>query len=391
MTLRPLTLIGIIVSIVTGTSLGVLLHLYTDHRHNPQAAAKPAATLSEALRHVAENYVEEVDQTELMDNAIDGMMRSLDDHSSYLNSSAFDALEANTRGEFGGIGIELGLVDGFFTVITPMDETPAYNAGIQAGDRITALDGQAVKGKKLMDIVHTLRGEPGSAVTMRVVREGEDEPLEFNLERAVIHLESVRSRQLEPGYGYLRISQFQTNTAQDVEIALGRLEQEVPLQGLILDLRNNPGGTLQASVQVADQFLDKGLIVYTEGRLKSSYAKYRATRGDLLAGAPIVVLINHGSASASEIVAGALQDHGRATLVGSKSFGKGSVQSVVPLASDQALKITTAHYFTPNGRSIHNKGIEPDVPHTGEDEAVLAQALEMLKLTNPEPLQARLD
>lgn len=387
MTLRPLTLIGIIVSIVTGTSLGVLLHMHTSH----QAPSDPAVTVSEALRHVRENYVEEISQSELMDHAIEGMMRGLDDHSGYLNPSAFSSLEANTRGEFGGIGIELGLVDGYFTIITPMDDTPAYDAGIQPGDRITALDGEPVKGKKLMDIVQALRGTPGSQVDMRVVREDSPQPIDFALQRAVIHLNSVRSRMLEPGYGYIRISQFQSNTASDVDRALRQLADEAPLQGLVVDLRNNPGGTLQSSVQVADHFLDSGLIVYTEGRLKSSFAKYRATRGDLIDGAPIVVLINKGSASASEIVAGALQDHGRAQLVGSKSYGKGSVQSVVPLADNQALKITTAHYFTPNGRSIHNAGIEPDIKLKGQDADLLSKAVHLLKLAPESALQARLN
>ncbi|MEM9621862.1 MAG: S41 family peptidase [Pseudomonadota bacterium] len=389
MTLRPLTLIGIIISIVTGTSLGVLLHIHTGHK----SPSDPALTLTEALRHVNENYVEEVNQTELLDNAIEGMMRGLDDHSGYLNPSAYSSLEANTRGEFGGIGIELGLVDGYFTIISPMDDTPADEAGVEPGDRITALNGESVKGKKLADIVETLRGKPGTVVDVRVRREDNPDPIDFALQRAVIQLQSVRSRMLEPGYGYIRISQFQSNTASDVTTALQALERDADgqLHGLVVDLRNNPGGTLQSSVQVADHFLERGLIVYTEGRLKSSHAKYRATRGDLLDGAPIVVLINKGSASASEIVAGALQDHGRAQLVGSKSYGKGSVQAVVPLAENQALKITTAHYYTPNGRSIHKQGIEPDIPLQGEEEDLLDKAVALLKLAPNQGLQARAD
>ena len=388
MVLRPLTLIGIILSIVTGIALGVLAHVMTRDR----APADTSSTLSAALRQVSQNYVEEISEEELLSHAIDGMMERLDDHSDYLDQNAFSALQVNTSGRFGGIGIELGLVDGYFTVIAPMDDTPAKRAGMQAGDRITALDGAPVKGMRLNDIIEELRGEPGSVVTLGVKREETEEPLTFDLTRAVIEVASVRGRLLEPGYGYVRISQFQNRTGDDLYDALEDLQDqdEAPLKGLVIDLRNNPGGTLQSSVEVADHFLDHGLIVYTEGRLKSSYAKYRATKGDLLAGVPLVVLINSGSASASEIVAGALQDHGRAQLMGTTSYGKGSVQSVLPLDDDQALKLTTAYYFTPNGRSIHETGIAPDINFQGEDEVLFAEAVELLKAAAAETLQARL-
>ncbi len=377
MNLRPITLVGIIVSIVTGLTLGVAFHLATrDH-----TTSKPAATLSEALRQVSHSYVEDVSEEELLQFAIEGMMRGLDDHSNYLNSPEFDALEATTTGRFGGIGIELGLVEGYFTVVSPIDDTPADRAGLAAGDRITELEGESVKGWLLTDIVKKLRGEPGSTVNMGVYRESSDESLDFDIERAVIEVASVKSRVLEPGIGYVRISQFQTTTGDDLEAALTKLTSSADgdLQGLVLDLRNNPGGTLHSSVEVVDHFLEQGLIVYTEGRLKSSYAKYRATRGDLIAGQPIVVLINGGSASASEIVAGALQDHGRAQLLGSRSYGKGSVQSVLPLNAQQALKLTTAYYFTPNGRSIHETGIEPDIAFDGDEDSLLAKAVSVLK------------
>lgn len=388
MVLRPLTLIGIILSIVTGIALGVLAHVMT----RDSSPADTSTTLSAALRQVSEHYVEEISEEELLSHAIDGMMQRLDDHSDYLDENAFNALQVNTSGRFGGIGIELGLVDGYFTVIAPMDDTPAKRAGMQSGDRITALDGTPVKGMRLNDLIEELRGEPGSVVTLGVSREEADDPLEFDLTRAVIEVASVRGRLLEPGFGYIRISQFQNRTGDDLYNQLEALEQEhgAPLDGLVVDLRNNPGGTLQSSVEVADHFLDHGLIVYTEGRLKSSFAKYRATKGDLLEGVPIVVLINSGSASASEIVAGALQDHGRAQLMGTTSYGKGSVQSVLPLDDDQALKLTTAYYYTPNGRSIHETGIDPDIAFEGEDEVMLAEAVELLKAASADTLQARL-
>jgi carboxyl-terminal processing protease len=388
MVLRPLTLIGIIVSIVTGIALGVLAHIMT----RDSIAAAPAETLNAALRQVSENYVEEISEEELLGHAIEGMMHRLDDHSNFLDESAFHALQESTSGQFGGIGIELGLVDGYFTVIAPIDGTPADLVGLKSGDRITQLNGEAVKGRLLSELIDELRGEPGSTLTLRVKRATLPQSLDFELTRAVIEVASVQGRLLEPGYGYVRIAQFQDSTGDDLSKTLTDLQADAqaPLKGLVVDLRNNPGGTLQSSVEVADHFLDQGLIVYTEGRLNSSYAKYRATKGDLLAGMPIVVLINGGSASASEIVAGALQDHGRAKLMGAKSYGKGSVQSVLPLNNEQALKITTAYYFTPNGRSIHNKGIDPDISFDGAEELLIDEALLLLKADQKEALHARL-
>lgn len=377
MVLRPLTLVGIIVSIVTGLCLGVAAHLSTrDH-----IAADPSSTLSEALRQVSESYVTEVSEEELLQFAIDGMMNGLDEHSDYLDPSSFEHLQTSTTGRFGGIGIELGVVEGYFTVISPMDDTPAARAGLEPGDRIKAVDGDSVKGMKLKRLIKLLRGEPGSDVTLSIERSEQDD-FDVTLERAKIRVASVRHRMLEPGYGYMRISQFQTSTSKDVIDALEDLNEDDDLQGLVLDLRNNPGGTLQSSVEVADQFLNEGLIVYTEGRLKSSHAKYRATRGDRIDGKPIVILINGGSASASEIVAAALQDHGRATLLGTKSYGKGSVQSVLPLDDEQALKLTTAYYYTPLGTSIHERGIEPDVTLSLDEEELLDEAVQHLKVQN---------
>jgi carboxyl-terminal processing protease len=278
-----------------------------------------------------------------------------------------------------------------------MHGTPAEQAGLQAGDRLLEVDHQSLKGRNLVDVVEQLRGEPGTAVHVRVL--GEGEPRDISLTRAVIELASVQGRLLEPGYAYVRISQFQSNTAAAFEDLLDELRKQSNgrLDGLLLDLRNNPGGVLQSSVSVADALLEEGLIVYTEGRLPSSKRTYRATRGDVTEGAPVVVLVNRGSASASEIVAGALQDHGRATVMGSRSYGKGSVQSLMPLTGDQAIKLTTAYYFTPSGRSIHDAGIEPDMARNRDEESLdaydqrlMADALTVLKRASADRLHARL-
>ncbi len=387
MTLRPLTLVGIILSIVTGMAMGVALHVRF------QEPPTPNSTLSDALRTVTDNYVNEISEEELLRHAIHGMMSGLDDHSDYLDPQSFDSLQATTTGQFGGIGIELGQVDGFFTVISPMDHTPADRAGLKSGDRITGVDGDSVRDMKMRTLIERLRGKPGSPVVLTIDREG-DESKDYRLERAVIRVASVRGRLLEPDFGYIRISQFQVNTSQDLRDELESLEEENAgeIQGLVLDLRNNPGGTLQSSVEVADHFLDEGLIVYTQGRLKSSHAKFRATRGDLLGGKPIVVLINGGSASASEIVAASLKDHERATVMGTKSFGKGSVQTVLPLDDVQALKLTTAYYYTPDGHSIHGKGVEPQLSFEGGEEEMLDEAVQILKGQSiDEAMQARLN
>jgi len=403
MILRPLTLAGIIISIVTGTSLGVLGYMQT-REISPLSAAN---TLSQALRQVSNAYVDDISEEVLLEHALEGMMVGLDDHSAYLNTTAFRDLRSSTTGRFGGIGIELGLVDGFFIVIAPMDDTPAQRAGMQPGDRITSVNDEPVRGMTLTELVSTLRGKADTEVSLGVLRfsdvakptstedeaplsnqsraETADDPrgseqLQFTLTRKAITLASVRSRMLEPGYGYIRISAFQNSSGPDVASAITKLKsQSSALRGLVLDLRNNPGGTLQSSVDVADQFLDGGMIVYTQGRSENSEVEYVAKQGESLPNVPIVVLINAGSASASEIVAGALQDHGRATLMGTLSYGKGSVQTVLPLHEDRAIKLTTAYYFTPNGRSIHETGIEPDVAVEGDDETILAAAVAELE------------
>ncbi|WP_017937557.1 S41 family peptidase [Zestomonas thermotolerans] len=320
-------------------------------------------TFAEVLDRVKAAYVEPLDDKTLLENAIKGMLGNLDPHSAYLAPEDFQELQESTSGEFGGLGIEVGMEDGFVKVISPIDDTPASKAGIQPGDLIIKLDGQPTKGMSMMDAVDKMRGKPGSKILLTIVRDG-GKPFDLELSRAVIKVKSVKSQMLEPGYGYLRITQFQVNTGEEVGKALAKLKKDnggQKLRGLVLDLRNNPGGVLQAAVEVADHFLTSGLIVYTKGRIANSELRFSATPADASEKVPLVVLINGGSASASEIVAGALQDHKRGVLMGTDSFGKGSVQTVLPLSNDRALKLTTALYYTPNGRSIQAQGIVPDI------------------------------
>lgn len=320
-------------------------------------------TFTEVMSRIQQDYVEDVSDQTLLRNAIRGMVSGLDPHSSYLEPREYEQLQSGTQGEFGGLGMEVGMKDGFVEVVAPIEGTPAAEAGIRAGDTITRLDGEPVKGMGLQEAVDRMRGKPGSEITLTVVREGNDKPMEITIERAIIEVESVNSRMLEDGFGYLRISQFQAGTGDEALTAIEGLQQQADgsLDGLILDLRNNPGGVLDAAVSVSDAFLSDGQIVSTKGRIKRAKQGFSATPNDALGGAPLVVLVNGGSASASEIVAGALKDHGRGVIVGRQTFGKGSVQNVLPLPEGAALKLTTARYFTPSGRSIQAEGIEPDV------------------------------
>jgi carboxyl-terminal processing protease len=319
-------------------------------------------TFAEVLDRIKAAYVEPVDDKTLLENAIKGMLSNLDPHSAYLEPDAFAELQESTSGEFGGLGIEVGVEDGFIKVVSPIDDTPASKAGIEAGDLIVKINGKPTKGMSMTEAVGMMRGKPGSDISLSLVREG-GKPFNVKLTRAIIKVNSVKSQMLEPGYGYLRITQFQVNTGEEVGKALARLRKESgkKLNGLVLDLRNNPGGVLQAAVEVADHFLTDGLIVYTKGRIANSELRFNADPADASEGVPLVVLINGGSASASEIVAGALQDQKRGVLMGTDSFGKGSVQTVLPLNNDRALKLTTALYYTPNGRSIQAQGIQPDI------------------------------
>ncbi|MFR0692347.1 S41 family peptidase [Enterobacterales bacterium AE_CKDN230030158-1A_HGKHYDSX7] len=319
-------------------------------------------TFAEVLDRVKAAYVEPVDDKTLLENAIKGMLSNLDPHSAYLGPEEFAELQESTSGEFGGLGIEVGSEDGFVKVISPIDDTPAANAGIQPGDLIVKIDGKPTKGQSMNEAVDSMRGKAGSPITLTIVRGG-GKPFDVTLKRAIIKVKSVKSQMLEPGYGYLRITQFQVNTGEETVKALAKLrnDNKGKLKGVILDLRNNPGGVLQSAVEVADAFLTKGLIVYTKGRIPNSELRFSADPADPSDGVPLVVLINGGSASAAEIVAGALQDQKRGILMGTDSFGKGSVQTVLPLNNDRALKLTTALYYTPNGRSIQAQGITPDI------------------------------
>ena len=317
---------------------------------------------TQVFEQIRRGYVEDVKDTELLENAISGLLLELDPHSAYLNKSDYDDLQESATGEYSGLGLEVGSERGMIKIISPIDDTPAAKAGIKAGDLIVEVDGVPVRGMALQKAIDKLRGEKGTSIELMVLRDDQETPIEFTIVRDTIQFSSVRSRIIEPGYGYVRISQFQTSSGDDFKKELLDLkQQETPLKGVIIDLRNNPGGLVPASVEISDAVLDGGTIVYTEGRLPSSNSRYEATSGDILEGIPIVVLINGGSASASEIVAGALQDHQRAAIIGTQSFGKGSVQTVIPLGDGRAVKLTTARYFTPNGRSIQAEGIVPDI------------------------------
>jgi len=317
---------------------------------------------TEIFDRIRSSYVEEVDDKTLLQYAINGMLTNLDPHSDYLLPEDFTDLQENTTGKFGGLGIEVGVEDGYIKVISPIDDTPAQKAGIKAGDLIITLDNEPVRDMSLGDAVERMRGEPGTDITLNIRREGEKEILEFVLTRAEIKIASVRGEALSKGIGYLRITQFQEKSGIELNKEIEKLKaSEGELKGLILDLRNNPGGVLDAAVEICDAFMDSGLIVYTEGRMDESDLRYSATHNTVAKDIPLVVLINGGSASASEIVAGALQDHHRAVILGTQSFGKGSVQSVLPIAGDKAIKLTTARYYTPSGRSIQAQGIIPDL------------------------------
>jgi carboxyl-terminal processing protease len=319
-------------------------------------------TFSEVYGRIRQDYVEPVSDSKLLEDAIRGMLSGLDPHSSYLDQEQYNELKVGTTGQFGGLGIEVGMENGFVKVISPIDDTPAQKAGVKAGDLIIRLDDKPVKGMSLNDAVKSMRGEPGTDIVLTVVREGVEQPLKIKITRDVIKVKSIKSRSLEDGYGYVRITSFQAKTGENMIEAISDLRKNGDLKGLVLDLRNNPGGVLNAAVSVSDAFLESGLVVYTDGRIEDAKMKFSATPGDILKGAPIVVLINAGSASASEIVAGALQDHKRAIIMGEKTFGKGSVQTILPTSNGGAVKLTTARYYTPSGRSIQAEGITPDVP-----------------------------
>ncbi len=366
--------------VLVGVCAGVAISLNYSASANKDAAAplpiEELRTFAEVFNAIKQGYVEPVDDKKLITSAISGMLSGLDPHSSYLDPEAFKELQVGTQGEFGGLGIEVGMEDGFIKVISPIEDTPAFRAGVRPGDLIIKLDDTSIKGLSLNDAVKKMRGKPKTQVKLTIARKGELKPIELTLMREVIQVQSVKARILEPGIGYLRVSQFQENTAPTLAKELGRLEK-AGMKSIVLDLRNDPGGLLHAAVGVSGAFLPpKALVVSTDGRTDDSRHKFfaspedylRSSRDDFLKlvpddvkSMPMIVLVNGASASASEIVAGALQDHKRAVVVGTQTFGKGSVQSILPLASSTAIKLTTARYYTPSGRSIQAKGIVPDI------------------------------
>jgi carboxyl-terminal processing protease len=350
---------------VLGLAAGLMPAISADKPPDP-AKDLPwadARMLAEVLERVKRDYVNPVDDHQLLQAAIRGMVSSLDPYSSYLDGEEYDELKVSSSGEYSGVGIEVSMEDDQVVVVTPFDGSPAAAAGIRSGDVIVTIDGVAVNTSSLADTIGRMRGKIGTSIKIGIMRDNKPEPLQFTLKRSRVELHSVQSELPEAGYGYVRIAQFSETTGDDLESALQTLRKRngAPLKGLVLDLRNNPGGVLEAAVAVADAFLDSGIIVTAKGRTPESKFEMDATPGDDLAGAPMVVLVNGGSASAAEIVAGALKDHHRAKLMGRTTFGKGSVQTVTALAGDRAIKLTTSLYFTPSGISINHIGIAPDI------------------------------
>jgi carboxyl-terminal processing protease len=356
-------LAGLVIAMAT---LVIFIGISSEPRSRAEAKGSDYDSIelfTDVMAIIKKSYVEEVDTKKLIYGAINGMLASLDPHSSFMSPETYKEMKIDTKGAFGGLGIEITVKDGILTVIAPIEDTPAFKAGIKAGDHIFKIDGKFTKDMNINDAVKRMRGPKGTKVVLTIMREGFDKPKDFSLTRDIIQVKSVRYRMLENGYGYVRIAQFQEKTDEDLVKALKALQDEAkkPLSGLVLDLRNDPGGLLEQAVRVADHFVNDGLIVYTEGREKDAKMQFSARKGAKEPNYPIVVLINGGSASASEIVAGALQDHQRAIVMGTQSFGKGSVQTIIPLSDESGLRLTTARYFTPKGRSIQAKGITPDI------------------------------
>ena len=363
--MRLMTKHGVSLSILL---VGIALGFVLAGQWVPNVSAVPRQdyetleTFTNILSIVKKNYVEDVDTKNLVNGAINGMLSSLDPHSAYLTPDLYKELQMDTQGRFGGLGIEITVKNGVLTVVSPIEDTPAFKAGVQPGDMIFKIEDDFTKDMTLVDAVKRMRGPKGTKINLSIKREGNPELINFTLTRDTIRVQSVRNRTLEPGYGYIRLAQFQERSDRDLQKALEKMAGEKGgLKGLVLDLRNNPGGLLTQAVRVSDLFLDSGLIVYTDGRIESQKQKFFAQKEASLMDFPIVVLVNGGSASASEIVAGALQDHKRAVVLGTKTFGKGSVQTILPLDDNSALRLTTARYFTPKGRSIQATGIVPDI------------------------------
>jgi carboxyl-terminal processing protease len=375
-------MIALLVAVLS--TLIVVIGIGAQHRCAAQGGNdyESIELFTDVLAIVKKNYVEEVDTKKLIYGAINGMLSSLDPHSSFMPPDMYKEMKIDTKGSFGGLGIEITIKDGFLTVISPIEDTPAFKSGIKAGDQILKIEDKFTKDMSIMDAVKRMRGPKGTKVTITVMREGFEKPKEFTITRDIIQIKSVKFKTLDAGYGYIRIAQFQEKTDEDLSKALKTLKEQNngTLKGLILDLRNDPGGLLDQAVKVSDHFIDDGLIVYTAGREPESKMKFFAQKGNKEPHYPMVALINGGSASASEIVAGALQDHNRAVIMGTQSFGKGSVQTIMPLSEDSGLRLTTALYYTPNGRSIQAKGIVPDIT---------VEAMELASLEKKEGIHIR--
>ncbi|MDT8363151.1 MAG: S41 family peptidase [Nitrosomonas sp.] len=387
----------ILIGIFAGVMISLNFSAIADKRADNALQALPVEELkafSQVFGRIKSDYVEPVEDKKLITEAINGMLVGLDPHSAFLDAEDYKELQIGTQGEFGGLGIQVTMEDGLVKVISPIEDTPAFFAGIKTGDLIVKIDDTAVKGMTLNDAIKKMRGKPDTAIVLTIAREGETEPLTFNLVRAIIKIESVKSKLIEPGYAYIRITQFQERTGENLAEAINKLysESNIPMKGLILDLRNDPGGLLNSAVAVSAAFLPRNaLVVYTDGRTDDAKMKlhaspefylrrpgrdFLASLPDNIKTLPMITLVNGGSASASEIVAGALQDHNRSVVMGSQTFGKGSVQTILPLNNNTAIKLTTARYYTPNGQSIQAKGITPDIldEATGDNSRLLREA-----------------
>ena len=388
---------------IVGILISINLPVFADKTKSSTLPIDELRTFAEVFGKIKSDYVEPIEDKKLLNEALNGMLSGLDPHSTFLDLDHFKDLQQGTSGDFGGLGIEVGMEDGYVLVVTPIEDTPAYKAGLKSGDLIMKLDSTAVKGLSLNEAVKLMRGKPGSSIVLKVLRKGLDSPFDIKVTRAQIKTKSVKAKLVEPNYAYIRVTQFQERTGEDLAIALKKLrtENKFAFNGIILDMRNNPGGLLNVSVAVSAAFLKEGdLVVYTEGRAPDSKMNLTTSPENFIRSkednflkdlpadikdTPMVVLINNGSASASEIVAGALQDHKRALIVGTRSFGKGSVQSILPMANGTAIKLTTARYFTPNGRSIQGKGIEPDViVEDGMESFAVRESDLNNRLSNPE-------
>lgn len=388
---RPLASTTVLATVAATLLSGVLAtsvaFAQAPERPITQLPLNEVRMFTEALDRIRLSYVEEVDDQTLLENAIRGMLSGLDPHSAYMSGADYDLLQETTTGEFGGLGVEVGREDGYIRVISPIDDSPADRAGIKAGDLIIEIDNKPLREMSPDEAANMMRGAAGTEVTVTIAREGQ-EPFDITIVREVIAINSVRSRMLEPGYAYVRVSVFRVNTGEELEAEIEKLQTENEnLKGIIMDLRNNPGGVLQAAVGVVDSFISEGRIVYTKGRISEGDMEFSATRRNVSNDVPLVVLINGGSASASEIVAGALQDHGRAIIMGTRSFGKGSVQTVLPLDEKRAIKLTTSLYYTPSGRSIQAQGIVPDIV---VDEAFVTRRSRNVAQYNESDLQGHL-